>query len=393
MRGLRLAIIIRVCVCVAIALIIGCGKVQTPSTHKAAKATASAGQKETPHEEPAASRPQAFVDKSTYDFGSVSFGANGNHTFVVLNRGESDLKLKLDEVSCKCTQAELKREVVPPGESTEIHVAWKVEEELQFFKQWLRLRTNDPAQKEIVLRVEGLVREEFRVEPAELQFGEIPPPNTESVAEATIVSDESESLSLERIEVSNAAFEVEAEALSAEELLQLRARGGYKLRVKSPAGMPTGAFSEVLNIHAKIVDSGRSREISIPISGRIMGRVSIFGAGIDQYGSVMFGTLAHGKGATARLKLKLRDEDGDLKVRDIKVNPEFVKVELRPNDKAERKGLYDLVVSIPPDTEPCAYRFGNEGTIHFEFDHPRVKKLDLKVDFSVRPPVELPISR
>jgi hypothetical protein len=52
--------------------------------------------------------------------------------------------------------------------------------------------------------------------------------------------------------------------------------------------------------------------------------------------------------------------------------------------------MYDLFVEIPEETEPCVHRVRDAGKIHFDFDHPRVTKLDLEVDFSIQAPKELP---
>ncbi len=93
--------------------------------------------------------------------------------------------------------------------------------------------------------------------------------------------------------------------------------------------------------------------------------------------------------AIAKMKLKVRDSEHELKLRELKVSPEFVKVTLKPTASVATSGLYDLIVEIPRDTEPCGFRGDNMGKIHFAFDHPRIPKLDLLVDFSVRPPEEL----
>ncbi|HTN75620.1 MAG TPA: hypothetical protein VL096_10250, partial [Pirellulaceae bacterium] len=117
-------------------------------------------------------------------------------------------------------------------------------------------------------------------------------------------------------------------------------------------------------------------------------RISIVGQKINSDGQVEFGTLGYGKGAKTRLKLKVRDQDGDLRLAKINVRPSFVNVTLTPASVEGVTGLYDLVVEVPPDAEPCGYRGDAMGTIDFEFAHPRIKDLQLLVDFSVRPPKE-----
>jgi hypothetical protein len=77
-------------------------------------------------------------------------------------------------------------------------------------------------------------------------------------------------------------------------------------------------------------------------------------------------------------------------VKDLEVKPAFLKVSLQPAKDASVSGMYDLFVEIPEEAEPCVHRVRDAGKIHFDFDHPRVTKLDLEVDFSVQAPRDLP---
>lgn len=356
---------------------------RTPAARKSSAVTST--DKRVAREEP-----RAKIESDEHHFGTVEENSHGSHTFIIDNTGNAPLDLSIGEVSCKCTSAKLSRKVVPPGESAEVLLDWKAEAEAHTFHQWTRINTNDPTQREIALHIHGAIRNDLHVEPIEVNFGELPPLDTKQEVQVVVTSDRTADFLLEDIKLTDERFQVTAEKLSEQQSGERKVAGGYLLRITSPDEMPSGSFSPALQFVVKQGDAGKSQSFTLPVQGRVLGRISVMGAKIDEFGSVNLGTLAYGRGGTARLKVKLRDSNPDLVIKSLQVTPDFVKVELKPTAGASVPGLYDLVVQVPEDTEPCSYRVGNEAKVHFEFDHPRVAKLDLKVDFSVRPAPELP---
>lgn len=51
------------------------------------------------------SRPQAFVDAATFDFGEMTNSEIRDHIFTVTNNGQQDLVLSRVSTSCDCTYA------------------------------------------------------------------------------------------------------------------------------------------------------------------------------------------------------------------------------------------------------------------------------------------------
>lgn len=333
--------------------------------------------------------PRADAPATEFSFGTLGVYESGRHTFLVRNRGKQPLELKVGEVSCKCTSAELSSSSVAPGETAEVALEWKTEAESGPFHQWVRIATNDPKRREIALHIRGLVKPAIRFSPAEIEFGEIAPTASERTVETLLLSDIADGFSLLEVKAFDPRLSVQSEPLSAADLKEHAAVAGYRLRVALPEDFPSGELNGVLDVVLQVPSKTEPEWHSLPLHARVLGRISVLGE-IDDYGCVEIGALPYGKGAVKRLKLKVRDPEGDLQIAALKVVPEFMKVSLVPSKSATVSGLYDLVVEIPPETEPCVHRVRDAGTIHFDFDHPRIKTLDLGVSFSVRPPRELP---
>jgi hypothetical protein len=333
--------------------------------------------------------PKAVVETSEFDFGNMDPGTSGFHEFEVRNEGSAPLELELLETSCKCTVGSVDGKPIPPGGSTKVRMEWNTGNKVSNYSQWAQVATNDSENATLTFKIRGTVRQVIRFEPEEVVFGQFLP--TDAVErEVLIYSDKLKDFRLPEVTASQADFVAEVTPASAEKLASLGAVQGYVVRVKTPTDLLQGEFLEYLKVEVQNDPEEPAHETyEIPLKGRVMGRLSVVGAAVDGLGRIELGVKRYGEGGKVRLKVKVRDNDPDLTVRDLKVKPEFLKVQLVPLPNAAVAGLYDLIVELPRETEPCSHRGDNMGTIHFDFDHPRIPKLDLLVDFSVRPPEEL----
>ena len=80
--------------------------------------------------------------------------------------------------------------------------------------------------------------------------------------------------------------------------------------------------------------------------------------------------------------MKVRDDDLDLRVSRIETTPKFVQARVLPAAE-DQPGHYCLEVEIPKNSPTCDRMAPRTGTIRLEFDHPRIKDLDLKAHFAV----------
>jgi hypothetical protein len=173
-----------------------------------------------------------------------------------------------------------------------------------------------------------------------------------------------------------------------EQLSAVKAMHGYVVTVTTPTTLPTGTFNEMAQITLRKNPDEEPVVYEIPVQGKVLGRLSVLGQQIDKHGCIDFGVKPYGRGGIAKMKVKVRDENTELNITGVTIEPDFLKATLTPA-KSATKGLYDLVVELPEDAPPSNHRGDAMGKIRFAFDHPRIDDLNLRVDFSIRP-VEQP---
>jgi hypothetical protein len=335
------------------------------------------------------SAPRAVADHAHYDFGTMDAMTSGEHVFTVRNEGSAPLKLQVLDTSCKCTISTVDSEPIPPGDSTQVKMTWNTGDKVTYYKQWARIETNDAETGEMNFKVEGAVRQDIRFEPEEIRFEELHPGSSQT-ATLLVFSSRLTDLNVERLQITNPNFYHEVTPATAAQLAKHQALCGYQITIHSPPDLPSGGFTEYVQIGVR-PERGKAlvRDFTLPIEGVMLSRLAVFGKGVDGLGRIELGTLPYGRGAKCRLRVKVRDPNTQLPVRTLTVDPKGVRVTFTPSSVGA-PGLYDLEVEVPQDAEPCAHRGDAMGTIRLDFDHPRIPKLELMVDFSVRPPRELP---
>ena len=126
-------------------------------------------------------------DSTTHDFGVMSVGSQGDHTFVLRNIGTAPLTLRVGRTTCKCTLGELASNSVEPGEETEIKLSWIVKSNATQFGQEAEIHTNDPNHAVIPFKVQGQVIREFELTPDIIDVG-LKSPSEGIQAETTVYS-------------------------------------------------------------------------------------------------------------------------------------------------------------------------------------------------------------
>jgi hypothetical protein len=335
------------------------------------------------------STPRAVADHAHYDFGTMDAMTSGEHVFTVRNEGSAPLKLQVLDTSCKCTISTVDTEPILPGESTQVKMEWNTGDKVTYYKQWARIETNDAETGEMIFKVEGAVRQDIRFEPEEIHFEELHPGSSQT-ATLLVFSSRLTDLDVERLQITNPNFYHEVASATPAQLAKHQALCGYQITIHSPSDLASGAFTEYVQIGVR-PERGETlvRDFTLPIEGVMLSRLAVFGKGVDGLGRIELGTLPYGRGAKWRLRVKARDPATQLPVNAMTVEPSNVRVAFTPSTTGA-PGLYDLEVEVPEDTEPCAHRGDAMGTIRLDFDHPRIPKLELMIDFSVRPPRELP---
>ncbi|NOX17626.1 MAG: DUF1573 domain-containing protein [Chlorobi bacterium] len=88
--------------------------------------------------------PRLHIDEENYDFGNVKEGEIVEHDFTIKNTGNGELKITKVRASCGCTAAAPKKNVLKPGESTEIHVSFNTARRSGAQHKYVYIMSNDP---------------------------------------------------------------------------------------------------------------------------------------------------------------------------------------------------------------------------------------------------------
>jgi|GEM_PF-5133986 len=204
-----------------------------------------------------------------------------------------------------------------------------------------------------------------------------------ATAEGILSSPQWDHFTIKHIESSIPGLQWKLQPAKPEWLESRQAHSGYRLQVTLPRNMPAGNFKQWLRMTVKpAVAVAAAKQLTIPIEGKVLRPISVYGQGIDATGTIQFGILPAGIQHQKHLIVKVYDDDPRLVVRAIQVEPKFLDVQLQPYGKSEGvNNLYRLTVALPATAPACVYRIQRLGKIHIMLTHPRLQQLSLRVDF------------
>lgn len=334
-----------------------------------------------------AAHPVVRVDAATHDFGTLDPLTVHEHVFVIRNTGDAPLELTEGPTTCKCTMARLGNNTVPPGGKATVMLQWNTGRDTEYAHH-ATIYTNDPAQPAVRLTVKGNVQVRFRCEPAQLVFSRVNPGESPS-ASAIVYSQMWDEFELEPVVPTLAGMNIAISELEPTEMESLRAKSGRRITVQLPSDLPEGYFSSSLLLRGKPVGGTdlQADECTLGVEGKVIRRLSVYGDEIDVNGQIEIGRVRQGVGADVRLLMKLRDPERNLPVTKIEANPEFVQVRVEPfrTDADKDVGLYYLHLHVPANAPLYRLPPNETGRIRVEFDHPRVKEIELPLDLIVIP--------
>ena len=114
-------------------------------------------------ENPTEKHPQIEIIPKSFDFGEIEYGEVVEYTFKVKNLGEEILEIKRVATSCGCTTAEVEKEIINPGEETNLFVEYDTgamsgphgrgDQERIIY-----VRSNDPVNPQFEVTIKAYVR-------------------------------------------------------------------------------------------------------------------------------------------------------------------------------------------------------------------------------------------
>ncbi len=342
-----------------------------------------------------AETPRLEVDKYSHDFGKVEHGSTVRHAFVFTNHGPGVLKLTPGATTCSaCTIAALDKSEIAPGESAKVTVEYKAHGAKPDFRQTATILTNDPRRSRVELTISGTATSKFTVWPRPIDFGNVP---AGEAAQATsqlryFLPGEMRVVEHQFEDAGTAAlFDLRTEPLTAEEARREDAQSGYALVLSLKPGLPLGTFRQTIRLALEMEPGGQRAEEVVPITGTIVGDLSIVGPGWrNDRGVLSLGTVDRSVGATRKLTLLVRGAArGQVEIEAIKLDPPQVRVEVGERTPlSETVDQIPLEIEIPPGLSP-AVRLGTDQGPFGEVvlgvkNHPSVKEIRLNLKFVIK---------
>ena len=208
--------------------------------------------------------PLVEIASPVHDFGEVFGGTDMSHIFTFTNRGTEVLEITDVESSCYCTTGFLSDTRIPPGETGKIKVAFKAPPRSETVHEVVKLTTNQAALPYFELAVKATVITPFEAIPASLMLGKISP---SSFSGRHLLLRQTLAQHAEVVGIQPSSEYILAE-------LQPPSRNGnVRIQITIETGMPVGTFRESLALD--FAYGGRRYSWSVPISGEILGDVSV----------------------------------------------------------------------------------------------------------------------
>ncbi len=97
-------------------------------------------------------------EEKVFDYGTITKGADGNHTFTFTNTGNSPLVIESVKSSCGCTVPKKPEAPIAPGDSGSIQVRYDTQR-LGVFRKTITVTTNAGTNSVVALKIKGTVVE------------------------------------------------------------------------------------------------------------------------------------------------------------------------------------------------------------------------------------------
>ena len=322
---------------------------------------------------------KAVVTDPVHDFGTMLLYGEGEHRFVIQNQGTADLTIEKKKTSCKCTISELSRTVIPPGQSAEITVSWKasVSWRKKKFVQTARIGTNDPANPEIVLRVQGTLLPEYRFTQPALRFDPVTQHDTRT-AETRLYFYTHPAVEILKIagQQSDAKpyLEIDFRPLNADQLQEEQADGnapgqtakcGYAITAKLKPGLKPKRYFHAVTFST---EPKMQQTMRLPIKIVVQPDIYVDGLGASFNAKTKLldiGTLEQGQEYSKKMYVVLVGEQrhGDeFEVQEVV--PQQLQVTIgQPEDLPNGTVRRPLHVRIPATATPLSLLGGNDGSL------------------------------
>jgi hypothetical protein len=212
-----------------------------------------------------ANGPDLHFRERTYDFGFSGQNRQIMYRFEFTNAGGGLLTVEAVKSSCGCVVSLTPSNGLNPGSSGAVEVTCATGKRIGQMIEIIRVCSNDRDEPEIELKVTGVVRAEYALDPESLSLGDIE--RGAPVARILRLVDLGDTeLVVQRVEVDEKYFVSEFGRFEDGPL------HGFVIQLLLKPDAPPGRFALPLTIHMNLP---RHPRIDVPIVGNILGRIRV----------------------------------------------------------------------------------------------------------------------
>ncbi|QDT00445.1 DUF1573 domain-containing protein [Adhaeretor mobilis] len=352
----------------------------------------------TPADSPAESTKQLEVKETQYEFGSMEIGTSQRHAFPISNTGSEPITVEFLTNTCQCTAVELNGlpaegagpVLLKPGESTTVELEWVAKGEPRSFRHGATFETNDPGKKRLEFHVVGELVDSTSLDPPLLHFGmvRVDKPAEASLWISSYLEPSVEILDYEILEPNVAELvDIKFDAGTPLNLPDPKAMAGLRVVASFRPGKSLGPFHGTLKMKTNLK---RASQLTVPISGNVVGDISVFGPGWNRTrGLLKLPPIDSKKGGQVKLTVAIRgNHQASGPVEIASTSPQVLEAELgEPVEMSPELLHVPLIVSIPRGSRPMARLGGDlgaEGEIVLKTGHTVTPEFKLRVAFIVQ---------
>jgi len=335
-------------------------------------------------------RPKAVADELLHEFGSMELGDKGSYTFQIKNEGEDVLKISKGASTCKCTVSDLPSNEIAPGETAEVVLEWTPKSKSRNFSQQAKIWTNDPENRSLDFRVQGLVDDKLNRAPeGDLAAGSLQE-GVEASTRLRIFSRLVDEILEPEIIYDGETLTFEVKPLEEVDLKELETKNGYAIFVTVASAAPVGNNRELFSFKTKVGDEVIEEQVAVtytrlgPIRIMPLPNTVFF----EQAGLVDFRRFDAKEGKVQEVTLLIDNppDDAEIKVSLSENELEEMKVTVEPKTELKLKGkqAFRIVFEIPPGTPPMNHARSTAPKIVFKTTHPEVTEVVLHAEVHSR---------
>ena len=271
-----------------------------------------------------AEEPYLELKENSFDFGKVDEGSVIEHSFVVKNNGNADLRIEKVVTGCNCLEDNYSNILILPSEEKEFHIKLDTTGLSGKYDRKIRFFTNEGGRSFSSFSIKGFINPLIKIEPAIIDFAEIVDIDDSSKIKSLKISLNRKS-SIEILKVESYSKAIQVQELGGDKFEKTYE---VKLNGKLPLGEYRGRI---------IASFSNGKSINIPVIALVHSLIEFDPKVIS------FGDLSGKKAVVKKSVSVINRSRGKCKITDIDSSSSLVDASLEGND-----GTQVVIVQINP---------------------------------------------